>query len=243
MSAIKQMCLRIKKERGVQPQDVAIPVETDPGEVPKVDFGFAGKLYDPARGILRKAWFFVMVLGFSRHQFARIVFDQRAETWLQLHVEAFETFGGVVRTVVLDNLKAAVIRASFGQSDWLDLNRSYRELARHYGVQIDPTPPRAPEKKGKSESAVKYVKGDFLRPRDFDDIDDANAQLDTWVVEIAGKRIHGTTAKRPLEVFVEQERSTLRPLPAQRFEPVVWKQVKVHRDGRFQFERRIYLVP
>ena len=63
-----------------------------------------------------------MVLGFSRHMFARVVFDQRIETWLRLHIETFATFGGVVDTVVPDNLKAAVIHAAFGLSDNPALN-------------------------------------------------------------------------------------------------------------------------
>jgi len=73
-------------------------------------------------------------------------------------VAAFEHFGGVVETVVPDNLKAAVVRAAFGLSDEPALNRSYRELARHYGFNVDPTPPYQPEKKGGVESSVKYGK-------------------------------------------------------------------------------------
>jgi len=107
-----------------------------------------------------------MVLGFSRHMFARIVFDQSVQTWLRLHVGAFAALGGVVETVVPDNLKSAVIRAAFGVGDGIALNRSYRELARHYGFKIDPTPVYDPRKKGKVESSVKYVKGNFFRGQD-----------------------------------------------------------------------------
>ena len=165
LSAIKRYCLRLKRERGVQAEDVAIKVETDPGQVAQVDFGYVGKLYDPSEGLLRKAWVFVMVLGFSRHMFARVVFDQRVETWLRLHIEAFTVIGGVVETVVPDNLKAAVIRAAFGLTDNPALNRSYRELARHYKFKVDPTPAYDPKKKGKVESGVKYVKNNFFKPR------------------------------------------------------------------------------
>ena len=131
---------------------MAIPVETEPGEVAQVDFGEVGRLFDPETQRLRRAWAFVMVLGFSRQMVVRVVFDQKLTTWLRLHVEAFEELGGVVRTVVPDNLKAAVIRAAFGVSSSTALNRSYRELARHYGFKVDPTPPYAPQKKGKVES-------------------------------------------------------------------------------------------
>lgn len=128
LSAIKRLCVRLHGEKGVDAKDVAIPVVSAPGEIAQVDFGYVGKLYDLAQGVLRKAWVFVMVLTYSRHLFARIVFDQRVTTWMALHVEAFETFGGVVDTVVPDNLKAAVVRAAFGFTEEPALNRE-RECA------------------------------------------------------------------------------------------------------------------
>ena len=61
------------------------------------DIGYAGKRYDPDRGVLRKCWVFVMTLAFSRHMYADLVFDQKVGTWLDLHVAAFECFQGVPR--------------------------------------------------------------------------------------------------------------------------------------------------
>lgn len=242
LSAIKRLVARLRGDRPVDARDIAIPVLSAPGEIAQVDFGYVGKLYDPVQGVRRKAWVFVMVLTYSRHLFARVVFDQRVPTWLQLHVEAFTHFHGVVETVVPDNLKAAVVRAAFGFTEEPALNRSYRELARHYGFKIDPTPPYSPEKKGGVESGVKYVKRNFFTPRDFADLADANRRLAVWIAEIAGQRIHGTTHQRPLERFAG-EQAHLRPLPPTPFEPVQWKQVTVHRDARIEFERRLYPVP
>ncbi len=243
LSAVKRVCARLKRARGVQPEDVAIPVETRPGEVAQVDFGYIGRLYDPRARVMRKAWVFVMVLGYSRHLFARIVFDQTTETWLRLHVEAFEELGGVVEVVVPDNLKAAVIRAAFGVDGPTALNRSYRELARHCGFKVDPTPVYDPGKKGKVEAGVKYVKRNFMRSRAGGDADLVAVELQRWVYEIAGTREHGTTHRRPLEVFRELEQAVLRPLPPRRFEPVVWKEATVHRDSHVVFDRRLYSVP
>jgi hypothetical protein len=227
----------------VRAEDVAIAVETPPGEVAQVDFGYVGKLYDPVAGVLRKAWVFVMVLGHSRHMVARIVFDQRVDTWLKLHAEAFAELGGVVGTVVPDNLKAAVLRAAFGATGLSALNRSYRELARHYGFKVDPTPPRAPKKKGKVESGVKYVKRNFFTGREGADIEDVRRELARWVREVAGQRIHGTTGERPIVVFESVERAALNALPSKAFEPVEWKQVRVHQDTHVLFDRRLYSVP
>ena len=151
-SAVKRLYRALTRARGVQAKDVAIPVETAAGEVAQVDFGYVGKLFDPTTMTLRKAWCFVMVLGFSRHMVVRVVFDQRIETWLALHVEAFAELGGVPVTVVPDNLKAAVIRAAFSVDDLSELNRSYRDFARYYNFKVDPTPPYDPGKKGKVES-------------------------------------------------------------------------------------------
>ena len=83
---------------------MAIPVETAPAKVAQVDFVYAGKRYDPERGIVRKTWLFVMTLGFSRHMFGRLVFDQKIETWVRLHVEAFQYLDGVPEVLVLENV-------------------------------------------------------------------------------------------------------------------------------------------
>lgn len=243
LSAVKRRCAALRRARATAPEDVAIRVETDPGEVAQVDFGYVGKLYDPDRGVLRKAWVFVMTLGFSRHMVARITFDQKVETWLRVHIECFEELGGVPKTIVPDNLKAAVTRAAFGVDGETELNRSYRELARHYGFVVDPTPPRSPEKKGKVESSVRYVKSNYFKAHAPEDIRDAEAGLQRWLIEIAGQRRHGTTGCKPMEVFREEELSCLLPLPRERFELVAWQRAKVHRDCHVVFRGEYYSAP
>jgi len=243
LSAIKRMCARIAAERAIGPDDVTMPVVTRPGEVAQVDFGAIGKLYDPAAGVLRRAWLFVMVLGHSRHMACRIVFDQKIETWLWLHVECFEELGGVPEVVVPDNLKSAVIRAAFGTDGEPTLNRSYVGLAREYGFRIDPTPPRAPQKKGKVERTILYVKRNFFVARDFADVNQARRELAVWLREVAGRRCHGTTGRQPWVVFVEEERETLRALPKERWDPVVWKRARVHRDCHVQVGGAFYSAP
>lgn len=244
LSAIKRLCLCLKRAKGVDATDVVIRVETPAGEVAQVDFGSIGKLWDPDSGRVRQAYVFVMVLGCSRHMVCRVVFDQKVDTWLRLHVEAFEELGGVPRVLVPDNLKSAVIRAAFGKGDDPVLNRSYRELARHYGFKIDPTPPRSPEKKGKVESGVKYVKRNFFTPRrDQQEVNVLRADLARWVREIAGMRIHGTTARRPLEHFEQEERQALLDLPAQRWRPVLWRTPTLRRDCHALVEQARYSAP
>lgn len=244
LSAVKRVHARWKADQPVRAEDVAIPVVTVPGDVAQVDFGYVGYLHDPATGTRRKAWVLVMVLAHSRHIFAKIVFDQRQETWVQLHIDAFAWFGGVPRTVVPDNLKAAVIRAAFGVDRGDDgLNRTYRELARYYGFKVDPAPPRAPKKKGRVEAGVKYVCRSFFRPRDEEDAARLQADLDRWCMEIAGTRDHGTLHARPLDVFEAEEKPELLALPARAYQPVVWKHATVHQNSHLVFGRREYSVP
>jgi transposase len=242
--AIKRLCAALRRSAGPKPEDVAIPVETLPGDVAQVDFGYVGLLYDAVQHVLRKAYVFVMVLGYSRHQFAKVVFDQKAMTWQQLHAEAFAYFGGVPEKIVPDNLKAAVVRMAFGIVDEPGLQRGYRDLARHYGFKVDPTPPRDPEKKGKVEAGVKYVKNNFFAPRDDgEEVGVVNAALGRWLVEVAGARTHGTTQRKPIEVFEAEERRALQRLPPLGWAPVLWKLAKVHSDSHVVFDKRLYSVP
>jgi len=241
--AVKRLFRRIRRQRPPSEEDVAIPVTVPPGTEAQVDFGFVGELYDPIQRRMRKGWVFVMVLSHSRWMWAEIVFDQRAETWQRLHAAAFAALGGVPAVLRPDNLKAAVIRAAFGVGGEPELNRSYVELARYYGFQVDPTPPCAPRKKGKVERAVQYIKRSFFQPRELRDLADAQAQLGRWLAEIANARVHGTTRQVPAEVFALVEQTALKPLPRLSFEPVVWRQAKVHTDSHVQFERALYSVP
>ncbi|MDI7268571.1 MAG: IS21 family transposase [Myxococcota bacterium] len=243
LAAIRRLCKAIRREQGVSAEDVAIPVETPPGEIAQVDFGYLGKVYDPETGTRRKVWVFVLVLGYSRHLFARLVFNQKVETWIALHEAAFAELQGVVVTVVPDNLKAAVVRTAFGVDGPTELNRSYRELARHYNFQIDPTPPYDPEKKGKVESGVKYVKRNFYATRKDLDYPALVRELPRWIDVIAGTRDHGTTHRPPLAVFRAEEQATLKPLPERRYDPVIWKRAKVHRDTHAAYGPRLYSVP
>lgn len=244
-SAVKRFVARLRRERGITADDVAIPVETGPGEVAQVDFGYLGKIYDARSGTRRKTWVFVMTLGFSRRMFVHVVHDQRVETWLYCHILAFEHFGGAPAVVVPDNLKAAVVRCAFAVDGESTLNRSYLELARYYGFLVDPAPPRSPEKKGKVEAGVKYVRSSFVAPRDLDAIgfDGVASEMARWLQQIADVRIHGTTRERPIDLFEREERRALKELPPVRFEIVVWKQAKVHPDSHVVVDKRLYSVP
>lgn len=134
-------------------------------------------------------------------------------------------------------------RCYFGFDEKPELNRSYRELARHYGFRVDPTPPYSPQHKGKVEAAVKYVKQNFFKPRALETMKEARPQLADWLEEIANARVHGTTGKVPREHYDEIEREAMLELPPRPYSQVTWKRSRVHPDSHVEFERRLYSVP
>jgi len=215
-------------------------IESNPGEIAQVDFGYAGKIFDEISKKEIKAYVFVMVLGFSRDAYFEIVKSQDIKTWSLCHIHAFEHFGGVPKIIVPDNLKSAIIKAAY--CDPLP-NRSYSDLAKHYGFQIDPCIAGVPEHKGKVESGVKYVKNNFLPLRTFKNFTDANKQLEEWNRTVARVRIHGTTQRRPVDLFNSIEKQTLLTLNTERFEIPVYKRLKVGRDIHIQFDKAYYSVP
>ena len=236
-SAIKRFLRRLTPAR----DGATIRLEVAPGAEAQVDFGFAGPFLDPETNRVRRAWVFVMTLSFSRHQYAELVFDQTIETWVRLHRAAFEFFGAVPRRIVLDNLRAAIVHAARYDPE---VQRSYRECAEHYGFLIAPCRPRTPEHKGKVEQGgVHYVKRNALAGRSFRDIHEGNRHLWRWCLEIAGRRVHGTTKATPLERFDQAERGALLPLPPTAWELAEWKRAKLHADCHVVFDGAYYSGP
>ena len=226
----------------IQPDtpETYVRVHTAAGEEMQVDFGSVGQLYDPATGRIRSAYVFVATLSFSRHQYAELVFDQKIATWISLHRRTFEFFGGVVRRVVPDNLKAAVLKALVYDPV---LGEAYRQMALHYGFMISPTLPATPRHKGKVENGVHYVQRNFMAGQEFADIHFANQHLREWVMEVAGVRQHGTTHQPPLRLFREIEQVALLPLPDEPFSLCEIRPVKVHPDCHVVIAGSYYSVP
>lgn len=210
-----------------------------PGEAAQVDFGTGPALVDGETGESVKTWFFLMALCWSRHQYAEIVLDQKVETWLNCHRHAFEWFGGVPKKIIIDNAKCAITRACTRDPQ---VQRAYADCAEGYGFKIDACPPREPQKKGRVESGIHYLKRNFMPLREFRHLTDANQQLQQWILGEAGNRIHGSTHEKPLVRFAI-EQSLLASLPAVPPELAAWTKVKVHRDAHVQFQKCLYSVP
>jgi transposase len=234
----------VRKLRPPKSPEAVGRIETPPGEVAQVDFGEVTRLLDPLTGQPRRTWAFAMVLGWSRHMYVEFVFDQTVLTWLRCHQNAFEFFQGAPQRVVLDNLKAAILKAYTRDED-PQVQRAYAECAEHYGFLIDPCLPAQPRHKGKVErGGVGYVQSSFmpLLPPNTP-LADANRRVRQWLLTTAGLRDHGTTHVAPLARFEKVERAKLLPLPATAYDPAVWKHVKLHRDGHVVFEKSFYSAP
>lgn len=221
-------------------QAVTTPLHFAPGDSAQIDFGQGPMIYNTETGRKQKTWFFLMVLSFSRHMYAEIVWEQKVETWIGCHIRAFRFFNGIPKKVIIDNAKCAVIVASKTEPQ---IQHSYYSFASEVGFAISACAPRDPQKKGRVEAGVKYIKSAFFPLREFKDLVDANQQLRAWVLSAAGNRKHGSTGKAPLTEFIEFEQPVLLPLPDVMPEPKVFHQVKVHKDCHVRYQKVLYSVP
>lgn len=209
------------------------------GEELQVDFG-TGAWVVEENGRRHRPHLFRAVLSHSRKGYSEVVWRQTTEAFLRCLENAFRSFGGVTKTVVIDNLKAGVL-----QADWYDpeLNPKLRSFAEHYGTVILPTKPAMPRHKGKVENGVDYVQDNALKARRFASLAAQNLFLETWERTVADTRIHGTVRQQVAKLFATVERPALLPLPASIFPSFEEVQRRVHRDGYVEFQKAYYSVP
>ncbi len=215
----------------------SVRMETPPGQQAQVDFGSARVRFGET---VRHLWVFVLTLSFSRHRFVRFVERQDLPNWLDCHVRAFDFFGGVPMTVLLDNLKAGVVRPDLYDPT---INRAYAELERYYGFVVDPAKVATPEHKGKVERQMPVVRQQLVAGRGYRDLAELNEKALLWCREQVGREIHGTTCEAPMARFELQEQAALQSLPAQPFDPPTWAEATVHPDHHLVFERSYYSLP
>jgi transposase len=126
-----------------------------------------------------------MVLATSRFMFVRPVLTMDQRAWTECHVEAFAFFGGVPRRLVPDNLRTGVDRPDLYDPK---INRSYAELAAHYGTLVDPARRGKPKDKPRVERPMPYVRDSFWRGREWASLQQMQAAAITWCREVAGRR-------------------------------------------------------
>ncbi len=211
-----------------------------PGDEVQVDFGRLGFWTDPATGKRYNVQAFAMTLVWSRHMFVCPVAKLNSANWLSCHVKAFEFFGAVPRRVVLDNLKDGVVKADLYDPK---INRSYREMANHYGILLDPCRSSEPTDKPHVERVVPYVRDSYWKGRSFGSWEEMEREALRWCREVAGMRIHRTTQLRPLEFYEAEEKPAMLPLPSEPWEQREWLTAKVAPDSHCLVKRTLYSVP
>ena len=230
---------RLLKKRGATRPVPFRRMESPPGFEAQVDFGTGAPVIGPD-GRRRRTHVLRVVLSHSRRGYSEAVFTQSTDDFIRCLENAFEHFGGVPRTLVIDNLKAGVLKA-----DWFDpeLNPKLEDFCRHYGTVVLPTKPGTPRHKGKVERGVDYVQENALKGRKFTSLGGQNDHLMQWERGTADRRIHGTTKQQVLAHFNEAERPALLPLPLARFENFHEAKRKVSRDGHVEVAKAFYSVP
>lgn len=230
-STVKRFVKGIKRE-------VYVPVHTPPGEQAQVDFGFLGSFDKDGRQV--KVWVFCMVLSHSRYAYYALVTAQSSLQFMQCHKKAFEFFGGVPKSILIDNLRTAVKEADNYQPL---IQTQYSDFLDHYKTSVLTARICRGQDKGKVEAGIKYVKNNFLKNCQQRDFYQLEADLKKWNKQECNLRIHGTTRQVPHEVFINDEKDKLIPLPKHLFRITIREERVVNQSGHIFYEYNFYSVP
>jgi transposase len=221
-----------------QRQPAFLKLAFAPGECAQVDWGSFGSV--PVGQTSRRLSFFVMVLCYSRLMDVEFTVSQTMEHFLACHQHAFEAFGGVPQTVMVDNLKSAVLKRTLGEAPVF--NPKYAAFAEHHGFRIVPCNVGKGNEKGRVENGVGYVKKNFLAGLDIADFSMLAPAAKHWLDTVANGRVHGETRKPPLELW-HSEKPHLSSLPTHPFDIATVTQVRASRQFRITLDTHHYSVP
>lgn len=221
-----------------------IRIELPPGIETQIDYGKVGRLYDPLMGRERVVWAFGAVLSCSRLPFVQYVFSQDQTSFAGSVVDMVHFYGGATEIISIDNLKAGVIKPDLWDPK---INRALSDAAAHYGTFIDPCRVARATDKGKIERLMPVMRQLFRMLKELHpstDRAELNEHALQWCRNDYGRREHGTTGLAPMDVFEQEERARLKPLPPERFEVPVWRSVTVHSGDQFvTFQRMYFSMP
>ncbi len=223
--------------------DVVMRQDHRAGEKLFVDYaGQTVEIIDRDTGEVREAQIFVAVLGASNYTYAEATLTQTLPDWIGSHVRAFRYFDSVPAIVVPDNLKSGVHLAHRYEPE---LNPTYAEMGRHYGVAIIPTRSAKPRDKAKVETAVLHAERRILarlRNRSFFSLSELNAAIAELLEELNAAPFQKLPGSRK-ELFETLERPAMRALPGSAYEYAEWKQVRVNIDYHVAIDKHYYSVP
>jgi len=209
-----------------------------PGECAQVDWGHAGKLH--IGGAMRRLSFLVVVLCYSRQLYVEFTLGQAMEHFLGALQRALEYFNAVPRSVLIDNMKTAVLNHAAGLPPVF--HPRFLEFAQHYGFQPKACGVRQPQAKGRVENGVGYVKKSLLNGLELTGLTALNASAREWLDTVANVRIHSETREQPVVLFAK-ERSALLPLNPVPCDTSVSKPVRATHQFRIVLDTNRYSVP
>jgi len=226
-------CYRPRK-----PAEAYLRLRTLPGEQAQVDWGSFGTL--TIGRAKRRLSAFVMVLSHSRMIFLRFYLDQKMANFLRAHQEAFDTFGGVPRVLLYDNLKSAVLER-YGEA--IRFNPELLAFAAHYRYEPRPVAKARGNEKGRVERAIRYVRQNFWPARSFCDLDDLNRQAEAWYLGTAAQRFCPEDRTVTVAQAFAEERDKLLPLPDATYPVQERVEAKVGKTPYVRFDLNDYSVP
>lgn len=218
-------------------------IQRKPGEQMEVDWaGQTASVVDRDTGEIMPVYIFVAVLPCSQYAYVEGFFTQNQESWIAAHVNAFAHFGGVPEILVPDNLKTGV-----EQSSWYSpvINKTYHEMAEHYGMAVIPARVRKPKDKPSVEGAVGSISTWILaalRKQTFFTLGELNQAIKEKLTAFNRKPFQKKPGSR-LSAFLDEEKHTLQPLPAIAYECATWKVATVQFNYHIAVENMHYSVP
>lgn len=232
-----------KYRRWARVTKATMRIQHKPGDAMEVDWaGDTIPVFGPVTGEEDAAYLFIAVLPCSCMVYAEPCLDMKTENWLLCHVHAYNYFGGVTRLLIPDNCKTATV--SNTRYDTV-LNRSYQELAEHYGTAIVPARVRKPQDKSHAESSVRFAETWIiaaLRDQKFFSISEVRAAVRQKLEELNDRKFKQRAGCRR-SAYLEEEKGYMLPLPVGDFEPAVWSVANVGTDYLISDGRNKYSVP
>jgi len=236
-----QFCDLYREWRGCQ--DLEMRQVHKAGEKLFVDYaGQTVRVVDQRTGEIRQAQLFVAVLGASSYTYCEATWTQSLPDWIGSHVRCFNFLGGVPTILVPDNLKAAVTSPHLYEPD---LNPTYQDLARHYGVAVIPARVRHPKDKAKAEVGVQVAERQILarlRDRMFFCLNEVNRAISELLDEVNMRSFQKLPGSR-LSMFEDLDHPALGPLPTEAYQFAEWLKVRVHINYHVQVDKHHYSVP